>query len=329
MAFIQPADVAVGDATEASNQNAQNDSIADLNSRLSGVTDETLANGSFEHDLDVDGEPDNWDITDSDGGSHSISDLTAAGDAIHGKRSLQCVTNATGGRVEALSDTFLPISEDLIIRVKGYIRASVGSNRTRIQILYYSAAQSLVATDTLLDSTNTPTAWVRIDGTSTAPATAFFFKVKLFAGESGSPTTAGSIFFDGFNIEIPIITNALIFSQDAAVLTSLGATDTTEFMTVYLPPGMRVLGYAYEVTIAVQVGEWDITVQDGSAGDSDTKLDVSSGGLGTFYLSGTISVATFGLRHAAADGIKLFADFQSGGGGSTCTIKRLLLWIDE
>ncbi len=192
MAFILPGDPAVKDPTKASLAVAINDALSDLNSRLSAFEGSALPNGSFEFDLDADGEPDNWTIIDLDGGTHAIST-----NAQHGAKSLKIITNGTGGRAEGLSDAFVPCGEDNIISTMMFFQRTTASIRARLQVLYFDETETITATDTIYDDAGAGVAWNIIARTSTVPSGAHFYKVKVIGGESGGGTVAGNIYFDG------------------------------------------------------------------------------------------------------------------------------------
>lgn len=207
------------DTTKVSLTQAIINSLGELNSET-GATSQ-LGNGSFE-DIES-GEPLLWVVTDNAGGSHAISDATeSGGEAHHGQRSLQCVTTGGGGYVEALSDIFLPVGEDNVIRAQGFARRDTSGIRKRIQVLYYDEDLSLVSTDTMYDNSGTDLTYERVGGSSDVPATAHYYKIKLIAGESGG-AIAGNVFFDGFIASILMRPPEL----EPVVYTSAGAGSYT------------------------------------------------------------------------------------------------------
>lgn len=221
MAFVQPSDVAVGDPTEASNQNAQNDAIADLNARVSLTFGQGVANGSFEFDFDSDGEPDQWTITDFSGGSHEL-DTT---EKLDGGQSLKCVTTSGGGFVEALSDDFIPVPPKVLISVPFGIKVSTATVRVRVQLLYYNASETLVGSSTVYDSTANPTDWEYKNYADRIPfgasvSTAKYYKVKLIAGESGG-SVAANVFFDSVSSKK---VSGSVFANDIQVANALPDT---------------------------------------------------------------------------------------------------------
>jgi len=222
MAVI-PDDVSAGEATKASLINAINAALADLESSIGGVAGEFLANGSFE--VSSGGEPSNWTITDFDGGTHVID----TSNKFHGDQSLKVTTDATGGRSEVLSDDFIPVAEGDVIEVVGYVDSDTADIRTRAQILFYNAGESLIGTDTIYDEADTGLAWAQFRGWSDgAPNGAAFFKVKLIGGESGGSTTAGNINFDGISLR-----RSPFFSDGQIIFTSSGTFVVPGFTHIY------------------------------------------------------------------------------------------------
>lgn len=193
MSFVLPGDPAVKDPTKASYAAAVNDALADLNARLSVVEGNLLPNGSFEFDLDSDGEPDVWTVTDLSGGSHAIDSVVFR----HGAKSLNIVTTGTGGRAEALADTFISCGQRNVVLLTGFVNRDTANIRLRMQVLYYNAAETLIATDTRYDDSGATTGWQLIVKTSEVPSGAYFYKIKLIGGESGGGTVAGNTYFDG------------------------------------------------------------------------------------------------------------------------------------
>jgi hypothetical protein len=196
-----PSDVVVGKPVTAANQNAQNDALDNLNSRLAGVENEILANGSFENDLDADGEPDNWTITDYIDGSHAI-DGTTRGDGLN---SLKCAITVGGGYVEATNGTFVPIYPGARIEAGFIYKSTVATARIRVQLLWFDSAQAPTSTSTVFDSaTGNPSAWTVGHGPdiqAVCPSGSYFYKVKLIAGESGN-VVAADVSFDSIRSRI-------------------------------------------------------------------------------------------------------------------------------
>jgi len=234
MAYSQPPDVAAGDAAEASNQNAQNAALANLNARTAGIETLVLPNGSMEFDLDLDGEPDNWNITDlgSAGATHVI-DTTASSDGLN---SLKCSITNTGGYVEALNDTILPIYEGARIEVGFGYKSSLATARVRVNIRWLTGALpgSLVTEVSVFDSAaNHPSSFEHRNGVQVsvvAPATTRWFQVKLIAGESGNTTNA-DVYFDSI---IPRIYHGLV-PVDQSLAAALITSGTGTNVSVTLP----------------------------------------------------------------------------------------------
>lgn len=221
MAFTQPSDVAVGDPTTASNQNAQNDAIADLHARVSGITSFAIANGSFEIDLDSDGEPDGWTITDIAGGSHSLDATTRIG----GTNSLKCVTTGGGGYVTA--DTDFIDGGNIGGSLNAWVQTDTTGVRYRLQFLEYDTGFSLINTITAIDTTLTDVGnWINLaEGRN--PVEGPYFKVRIIVGEAG-----GSVAADVLTDQIQFFSrNAVHTVVDG--ITNVPASTTTKLLVGY------------------------------------------------------------------------------------------------
>lgn len=194
MAYVQPPDVVVGDPVEAANQNQQNTALANLNSRTSGIEKLVLPNGSFEDDLDSDGEPDGWTITNEGTGATHELDST---DRADGLKSLKCTVNATTGFVSALNDTQLPVYPGARVVFGFSFQSTVATCRVRANIRWLNAGKTLITELSAFDSAiNNPSSWQHFDGilvSLIAPATAAWMEFKLIAGDG---TVAGVVHFD-------------------------------------------------------------------------------------------------------------------------------------
>jgi hypothetical protein len=194
MSYVQPADVIAGETpVKASDQNTQNDALANLNSRVSGVEGGTMPNGSFE--IVTAGEPDSWTVTDVLTGTHSV-DSTTRGD---GLKSIKCVIDASGGYVYAVNTAILPIYPGARIEVPFLFKSTAATARVRVQILWLNPAQTLDTTTDLFDSaTGNPATWTKKSGApmqAVCPSTASWYQVKIIAGEAGN-SVAASVYFD-------------------------------------------------------------------------------------------------------------------------------------
>lgn len=266
MAYVQPTDVVVGDPVEAANQNAQNAALANLNSRTAGIETLVLPNGSMEFDLDSDGEPDNWSITDlGSAGAIHVIDSTASNDGVY---SLKCSITSTGGYVEALNDTILPIYEGARIEVGFGYKSSLATARVRVNIRWLTAAGSLVTEVSAFDeNTSHPSSFIHLNGyivTAVAPSTARWFQIKLIAGESGNTVNA-DVWFDAI---IPRIYHGFvpvsIIDSDQPLATYASTTANTDYTMT--PATAMSTVFAIERPHAVVV-YYDVTSGTGLAVD--------------------------------------------------------------
>jgi hypothetical protein len=192
---VQPVDVVAGEPTEADDLNTTNEAVEAANSNIALLAEAAgPSNGSFEFDFDGDGEPDEWDVEDFAGGSHSL-DTT---NDLHGATALACVTTVGGGYVQATSDQFIPVAGGVEhVEQMGVVEVLTAANRVRFQILWYDDAQTtVVGTAAIFDATVNTGGVFQVRGEAIAPSTARYYKTRLIAGESGG-STASTILFDG------------------------------------------------------------------------------------------------------------------------------------
>lgn len=267
MLYVQPADVVVGEPDEASNQNAQNTALANINARLSGIEEDFLPNGGFEYDLDSDNEPDNWSILDNgdSGAYHEIDSTTSHS----GTYSLHCVITASGGYVEATNDSKLPCSPGARIEVPFAYKTDDATARVRVDINWYDSGLSSVSTSSIFDSSaSNPSSWTLINGynvQAVAPATTAWYEVVLTAGESGNTVDAG-VWFDSVR---PRIYHGFVpvDPQHASnpVATNLSGTKT-------LPAGIIGLERPISALLRIEIASYS------GSGTSDIYLYSESGG---------------------------------------------------
>lgn len=153
-----------------------------------------VKNGSFETDTLTRGEPDYWTIVDYTNGSHSLD----ATDQFHGLNSLKFTSTGSGGGY-ATSDYF-EVEEAKALNFDWNMKSTVANVRNVVDVLWYTAAKTLISTTNLYDdsATNT-TSWSAKYSQSTPPSTARYSQLRVYGCHS-SDTTAGSTWYD--NIEV-------------------------------------------------------------------------------------------------------------------------------
>ena len=155
-----------------------------------------VLNGSFEDDTDGDGNPDSWTITLYTGGSKTL-DTTAQS---HGDTSIKFTSVGTGGGY-AESTNLFPVSPSEPYELSWDMKSDDAGVRNLVQIFWYKADSTASATASataLDDSTTNQTSWAREVYNATAPADAYFAKIRL-TGCHSSDATSGSTWFD--NVE--------------------------------------------------------------------------------------------------------------------------------
>lgn len=158
-----------------------------------------VKNGSFETDEVTSGEPDNWTIVDySDAGSGAGVHAIDATDQFHGLNSLKFTSLGDGGGY-ATSDYF-EVEEAKAVNFDWNMKSSVATVRNVVDVLWYTAAKSLISTTNLYDdSTTNLTSWGPKYSQATPPSTARYAQLRVYGCHS-SDATAGSTWYD--NIEV-------------------------------------------------------------------------------------------------------------------------------
>lgn len=315
MAYVQPTDVVVGDPVEAATANAQNAALANLNSRTSGIEKLVLPNGSFEDDLDLDGEPDGWTVTNEGTGATHEIDST---DRADGLKSLKCTVNATTGYVVALNDTQLPVYPGARIVFGFSFQSTVATCRVRANIRWLNSAKTLISELSAFDSaTNNPSSWQHYDGIQVslvAPATAAWMEFKLIAGDG---TVAGVVHFDAVQ---PRIYHGIVLVDWNHASNPID-TSVTASRTVTLPSG--IVGTERPHAVG-----FDIFISDTGLGYV-TASDQSGGTTFDFYnpiFTGTTWLRRFKTMTRLRD--KTFFRFISTSGPTTtCDLYLTSYWV--
>jgi hypothetical protein len=312
MAITLPVDREVGKPIPASYENLQNAALADLDSRLAGVEGFVLPNGSFENVSG--GEPVLWTVTNQGTGATHEIDATTRADGLN---SLKCTVNATGGYVEALNDTQLPIYPGARVEVPFWYKSTVTTCRVRANIRWLDSGGTLVSEVSAFDSSaDLRSSWTPISGYLTqavAPATAAFMEIKMIAGDG---TVAGVVHFDSVR---PRIFHGYV-PVDMSLAAAILSTSTSASQIITLPSS--IVGEEHPVGAVIYMElTWSVTgVQTVSLRDPDNTQT-------RFYISR--NSATFGnptvYEHCDTiiDDIKRFEFFETGSGNLTAV--RIIL----
>jgi len=164
------------------------------NSALIQIGPNLVRNGSFED------EGAGWTITDYSGGSHAFSTSTR----YHAAKSLAFTSTvlANGGG-DALSDQFIAVGGSSLLEWAAIISGSVANVSSRLEAIWYDAAQAQISTSTLFSLAATPTGQTDKRGYVGAPSTARYVKLKATGGVPGVGSATGTIFFDGMFLGAP------------------------------------------------------------------------------------------------------------------------------
>lgn len=172
----------------------QNHNHDGANSALIEIGSNYLRNGSFE-DGDV-----AWTFADFSGGSHAISTFTR----YHGAKSLAITSTvlANGGGT-ATSNQFVEIGGSALLEWAAIISGSAANVSSRLEAVWYDAAQAQISASTLFDLTATPTGQTYKRGYVSAPSTARYVRLKATGGVPAAGSSVGTIFFDGIFLGQP------------------------------------------------------------------------------------------------------------------------------
>lgn len=190
-----------------------------VNSALLTIGPNALRNGSFEQDET------NWTFTDYTGGSHAQE---SAND-MHGAYTMAFTSTvlANGGGY-ALSNEFIPCSEDDALPWVAHLKASTANVSARMEVIWYDDAQSQISATNLIDVTNAPTSATQYSGLVSAVATARFFKIRITGGVPAAGSATGTVYFDGLRISnVPLSDDSVTQATIAASAVGQGELKTT------------------------------------------------------------------------------------------------------
>lgn len=190
-----------------------------LNSASIPIGPNYLRNGSFEG-----GTTSGWVETLLTGGAIAVSTTN-----MDGSKSLAITSTvlANGGGY-VTSNEFMPVSGGLNICVAGQIMASVINVSSKVEMIWYDAAQAQISISPYYSTTATPTAATRINTYVAAPATARFMKLRLSGGVPASGTAVGTVYFDGFIVALDhLVSVSASCSGNAATSSSCSGNAAT------------------------------------------------------------------------------------------------------
>ena len=199
-----------------------------------------VVNGDFEETTVTSTLPDDWTITLYTDGT-GVIDVTTRHSGVNSLK----FTSAGSGGGYATTDNFFSVVPENPVTVNFSLKSSAADVRNVVEVLWYTSAQVLDSTTSVYDnSTTNPTAWTARTFSATAPATAYYAKLRL-TGCHSSDATTGSTWFDSVSVTPAqrlrlghtgtTIASAATVDLSAATgnsLTISGTTGITSFGTV-------------------------------------------------------------------------------------------------
>lgn len=197
MSYTSITKPAQGDALRKSLADALIDNDAYFLSIISGLTGLQVPNGSFE--IHTVNEPAAWELSRSGtAGTYAISGsgLTDT-NCNHGRRAIKITSvggGANGGYYLQNAD-YIECSPNRPLIVSLQLYSAPLNVTNRVEVLFYTAAQTYISQTSVYASIANPTAWTLVVGSAIPPATARYCKLRLTGCETGG-AVAGSTWFD-------------------------------------------------------------------------------------------------------------------------------------
>lgn len=199
-----------------------------VNSAAIPVGPNLLRNGSFEDDLA------GWTPTAFTGGTVAVS----TGTRHHGAKSLAITSTSTvNGGGQVLLDQYIPVGAGETIQWSALLSASAINISSRLEVIWYDAAQSQISTNSLIDLTNSPSSVALRYGAIRAPATARFMRVRVNGGVPGAGSATGTIFWDGLQFSGAsdmVLIEELVANNSAWLDFTNGINDTFDRYVILL-----------------------------------------------------------------------------------------------
>lgn len=206
-------------------------------------------NGSFELNTLADGKtPDSWTLTEYAGSTNDLSATSAIGAfAMHG------ASTGSGG-CNVITTDYFEASGGETYTLAFYLQSTVADVRNLVQIHWYTSAKAFISSSNVYDlSAGNPLVYTRQLSTATAPATARFGKVQMYACHP-SDATVGETWYDGVELINSslgggfIAGTSIVFVQSAAPTGWTFPAETSD----------RVLMFGTAAG-GTQAGSWTIT----------------------------------------------------------------------
>lgn len=264
-------------------------------------------NGSFEIDLNGDGVPDNWTVTEyTDSGGVTLDST----EQYHGLYALKFLSTGSGGGF-ATGDYF-EVQGGLTYAVNFAIYSSVADIHNVVDVIWYTAAKAVISTTSVYDDAATnPTSWTYKQLEATAPATARFARVRV-TGAKDDDATSGTCWFDNVSVvdidslygyRFPNV-NADVTSSDEELNILDGVTATTAELNIL----DGVTATAAEINFLSGL----TAVADYTSTSFSPGGDFTAGTIEVIKLGRAVTVFTSGLSHTSAATAAAGTDIPSG-----------------
>ncbi len=276
-----------------------------------------IINGSFEDDAVGDGVPDGWDLTLYTDGAFVVDTATQ----FHGQKSAKFTSTGTGGG-------YLTSTSMFAVRAgRGYnvlfgISSSVADVRNVVQVLWYKAdgtASATASSTAYDDSATNPTSWTAKTAAVTAPADAYFAKLRLI-GCHNSDATSGVTWFDDVTI-----TDAVTIAETQTITGDKTFSGTTTLGTaVVSSAGVHTAGTVPLARI-IRTEVYEKSAAPVTVIGSLTELVALD--LGTVVAGDIIDVTAVAILTKGATGGKTTAEVTKKSGTATVVVCEDLAYL--
>ena len=193
------------------------DNVGETDSSIATDSDNLIVNASFETDTNGDLTPDSWTSTLDSGAT--IARITT--DARHGAACMKFTDTGSGGGYITSTD-FFECATSMTYAWALDLYSDGATVRNLARIYWYKrdqTASATASTDIYDNSTTTPTAWTRVNGTVTPPSDATYGKFRFYGSETSGAT--GVTYLDN-----------VVVRENFGAYSSTTLTKTTNYTTV-------------------------------------------------------------------------------------------------
>lgn len=277
-----------------------------------------LQNGSFENDVDSDGIPDGWTQTLGAGASAAFDTTTPA----HGTKAYKFTTSGSVDNYIEHED-FILCAVPNPVALSFLLKCSAAGVAAAVVLRWFDKAKAYISSTTIYtEGAANPTAWTRYILGATPPATACYFKVRLYGGVSGD-ATAGDVYFDGVATMQP---SEWIYTVLASDFTTESATAVDVTGLAFTPIANKKYEFEGEFMVGASVTGADYGPRLGLAwatgmtnGAATIKMAtgieterVTQGNVSAALFSSVTTMATTGVYPAHLKGMVIVGASPSG-----------------